>query len=37
MTSYVMVYKAMNHVTLPWMRELSPAPTKLTKTKLRGL
>jgi hypothetical protein len=26
-TSYVMVYKATNHVTLPRMRELSPAPT----------
>jgi hypothetical protein len=24
--SYVMVYKAMYHVTLPRMRELSPAP-----------
>jgi hypothetical protein len=27
MSSYVMVYKAMIHVTLPRMRELSPAPT----------
>jgi hypothetical protein len=27
MTSYVMVYKAMSHVTLPRMYELSPAPT----------
>jgi hypothetical protein len=26
-TSYVMVYKAMSHVTLPHMRELTPAPT----------
>jgi hypothetical protein len=25
-TSYAMVYKAMSHVTLPRMRELSPAP-----------
>jgi hypothetical protein len=24
---YVMVYKGMRHVTLPRMRELSPAPT----------
>jgi hypothetical protein len=25
-TSYMLVYKAMSHVTLPRMRELSPAP-----------
>jgi hypothetical protein len=25
--SYVMVYKAVSHVTLPHIRELSPAPT----------
>jgi hypothetical protein len=27
MASYVMIYKAMSHVTLPRMRELSRAPT----------
>jgi hypothetical protein len=27
MTSYVMVYNAVSHVTLPHMFELSPAPT----------
>jgi hypothetical protein len=26
-TNYVMVYKAVSHVTLPHMRELFPAPT----------
>jgi hypothetical protein len=26
-TSFVMVYEAMSHVTLPRMRELSPSPT----------
>jgi hypothetical protein len=31
-----MVYKAMSHVTLPRMRELSPAPTSVAKNK-RGL
>jgi hypothetical protein len=30
MTGYVMVYKAMSHVTLPRMRELSPAPPSVT-------
>jgi RNase P protein component len=29
MTSYMMVHKAMSHVTLPRMRELSPTPTLL--------
>jgi hypothetical protein len=32
-TSYVMVYKAMSHVTLPRMRELSPLLYKLPKIK----
>jgi hypothetical protein len=35
-TSYVMVYKA-SHVTLPRMRELSPAPTLIAKNKRRLL
>jgi hypothetical protein len=34
---YVMVYKAMSHVTLPRMHELSPAPTLLAKNKERLL
>jgi hypothetical protein len=29
-TSYVTVYKAMSHMMLPRMRELSPAPTLVT-------
>jgi hypothetical protein len=36
MTTYVMVYKAMGHVTLPFMRELSPGPT-FAKNKRRLL
>jgi hypothetical protein len=28
-----MVYKAMSHVTLPRMRELSPAPTLIAENK----
>jgi hypothetical protein len=32
-----MVYKAMSHVTLPRMRELSPAPTLIAKIKRRLL
>jgi hypothetical protein len=31
MTSYVMMYKVMSHVTLPRMRELSPTPTLVAK------
>jgi hypothetical protein len=30
-TSYVMVYKAVSHVTLPRMHELSPTPTLVTE------
>jgi hypothetical protein len=36
-TDYVMVYKAMSHVTLPRMRELSPAPPLFAYNKLRLL
>jgi hypothetical protein len=32
-TSYVMVYKTMSHVTLPRMCELSPTPTLVAKNK----
>jgi hypothetical protein len=31
MTSYMKVYKAMSHVMLPCMHELSPAPTLVAK------
>jgi hypothetical protein len=33
MTSYMMVYKAMSHVTLPHVFELFPAPTLVTLNK----
>jgi hypothetical protein len=33
MTRYVMIYKAMRHVTLPRMRELSPAPISVAQNK----
>jgi hypothetical protein len=36
-TSYVMVYKAMSHVTLRHMHELSPTPTLVAKNKQRLL
>jgi hypothetical protein len=36
-TSYVMVYKAVSHVTLPHKRELSPAPILVAKNKWRLL
>jgi hypothetical protein len=36
-TSYVMVYEAMSHVTLPRMSELSPTLTLVAKNKWRLL
>jgi hypothetical protein len=33
--SYVMIYKAMSHVTLPRMSKLSPAPTLVASSKRR--
>jgi hypothetical protein len=35
MTGYIMVYKAVSHVTLPRMRELSLAPVLVAYNKRR--